>query len=222
MTSTTINTNFILTIITQAFIDASNLFYGGLKSLGWSIDYKKLLSYLQEKYGVERAYYFGVETHSYKFDYLNKETVPLKELRQYLESWVEGKGDAMSQIELKLIERHLKQIKFYFKLEEFGYTLILKPVKRYQHEKKLSVVKKANCDVDITLYGMIEKNNFERAIIMSGDGDFLPFLKHLRSLNKEVVIIASTKRTAKEIKQFAGGNFKEFSNLKQNTEFERP
>ena len=26
-----------------AFIDASNLFYGGEKSLGWKIDYKKLL-----------------------------------------------------------------------------------------------------------------------------------------------------------------------------------
>ena len=27
--------------ITYAFIDASNLFYGGEKSLGWKIDYKK-------------------------------------------------------------------------------------------------------------------------------------------------------------------------------------
>jgi hypothetical protein len=34
---------------TYVFIDASNLFYGGKKSLGWKIDYKKLLAYLQEK-----------------------------------------------------------------------------------------------------------------------------------------------------------------------------
>jgi uncharacterized LabA/DUF88 family protein len=32
-----------------AFIDASNLFYGGLKSLGWRIDYLKLLKYLIKK-----------------------------------------------------------------------------------------------------------------------------------------------------------------------------
>lgn len=31
---------------TYAFIDASNLFYGGEKSLGWKIDYEKLLKYL--------------------------------------------------------------------------------------------------------------------------------------------------------------------------------
>jgi len=30
-----------------AFIDASNLFYGGEKSLGWKIDYEKLLKYLK-------------------------------------------------------------------------------------------------------------------------------------------------------------------------------
>jgi uncharacterized LabA/DUF88 family protein len=32
---------------TFAFIDASNLFYGGEKSLGWKIDYEKLLWYLK-------------------------------------------------------------------------------------------------------------------------------------------------------------------------------
>ena len=42
-----------------AFIDASNLFYGGEKSLGWKIDYEKLLRYLQEKYSVSRVLYFG-------------------------------------------------------------------------------------------------------------------------------------------------------------------
>lgn len=32
---------------TVAYIDASNLFYGGEKSLGWKIDYKKLIRYLR-------------------------------------------------------------------------------------------------------------------------------------------------------------------------------
>ena len=49
---------------TYAFIDASNLFYGGEKSLGWKIDYAKLLEYLKHKYGVSKAFYFGgVELH---------------------------------------------------------------------------------------------------------------------------------------------------------------
>jgi len=34
---------------TYVYIDASNLFYGGKKSLGWSIDYEKLARYLREQ-----------------------------------------------------------------------------------------------------------------------------------------------------------------------------
>ena len=42
---------------TFAFIDASNLFYGGEKSLGWKIDYQKLFEYLKEKYSVSGVSY---------------------------------------------------------------------------------------------------------------------------------------------------------------------
>lgn len=44
---------------TVAFIDAANLFYGGEKSLGWKIDYLKLLRYLKKKYGTRKAFYFA-------------------------------------------------------------------------------------------------------------------------------------------------------------------
>lgn len=68
---------------TYAFIDASNLFYGGEKILGWKIDYLKLIRYLKKKYDVSEVYYFGgVETHGYKYDYLKNETVPIKELEK--------------------------------------------------------------------------------------------------------------------------------------------
>ena len=68
-----------------AFIDASNLFYGGEKSLGWKIDYKKLLDYLKSKYKIERVLYFGgVEIHNFKYSYLNSETVPIDGLEKYI------------------------------------------------------------------------------------------------------------------------------------------
>jgi uncharacterized LabA/DUF88 family protein len=40
-----------------AFIDAQNL-YTGVKSSGWSLDYKKFRLYLSNKYGVTKAYIF--------------------------------------------------------------------------------------------------------------------------------------------------------------------
>ena len=112
-----------------------------------------------------------------------------------------------------LIGRHLQRVKFYKRLENFGYHLHLKPVKLYDQEDGLTK-RKANCDVDMTFYLMKEKNNFDRAIILSGDGDFLPVLKYLRDSRKEIIVLARSERTAKEIRQFAGSNFRDFQYLR--------
>src|SRR3989338_10379824 len=117
---------------TYAFIDASNLFYGGEKSLGWKIDYKKLLEYLKEKYSVNKAFYFGgVEIHNFTYDYQKSETVPLKELEKHLNSLLKDKAKELTEAEIILVGRHLQRVKFYIRLDTFGYKLFLKPVKLY-------------------------------------------------------------------------------------------
>ncbi len=199
---------------TYTFIDASNLFYGGEKNLGWKIDYQKLLYYLKEKYGVSRVLYFGgIELHGFKFDYLKEETVPVEKAENYLSSLVKEKGDKFTEAILLLINRHLQRARFYSKLQKFGYDLHLKPVKLYEQEDG-TTKRKANCDVDMTFHLMKEKDNFDRALILSGDGDFLPVLKFLKQNGKEIIVLARGSRTAKEIRQFAGSNFRDFEYLK--------
>lgn len=118
---------------TLTFIDASNLFYGGEKSLGWKIDYKKLLKYLKEKYKVSRALYFGgVEIQDFNFDYLGNETVPLEKLEKYLVEVIKNKGKRLNEARLLLVGRHLQRVRFYIKLKSFGYEMHLKPVKLYR------------------------------------------------------------------------------------------
>jgi uncharacterized LabA/DUF88 family protein len=205
---------------TFAFIDASNLFYGGEKSLGWKIDYLKLLKYLKEKYGVLEAYYFGgVEIYDYKYDYLKNETVPLEELEKKLVNYINKEGKNLNEADLLLVSRHLARIRFYLKLQEFGYKLFLKPVKLYYQENG-STQRKANCDVEMAFYLMKEKENFDRLIFLSGDGDFLPVLKYLKQIGKEIIVLARGPRTAKEIRQFAGSNFRDFVRLKKDIKFE--
>lgn len=199
---------------TYAFIDASNLFYGGEKSLGWKIDYARLLAYLKQKYGVKRAFYFGgVELHNFRFDYLKDDTVPVKALEKHL-SFLFSKNDALSEAAFILVGRHLQRVRFYCKLEKFGYTLFLKPVKRYEQEDE-TFVRKANCDVEMTLRMILEENNFDRAVVLSGDGDFLPVLRYLRKKIKEVIVLSRGPRTAKEIRKFAGSNFRDFEYLRE-------
>jgi uncharacterized LabA/DUF88 family protein len=196
---------------TYAYIDASNMFYGGRKSLGWSVDYKKLREYLREKYQVSQVYFFGgVEIHKFPFDYLKNETVPIRELEKYLVNLVREKGDKTSDAELELLDRHIKRVRFYLKIEKFGYNMVLKPIKMFVDPEGFAT-RKANCDVDMTYLLMRDYKLFDRVLILSGDGDFLPVLKHLRSVKKEVLILARGHRTAKEIKQFAGDKFMDFT-----------
>ena len=79
--------------------------------------------------------------------------------------------------------------------------------------------RKANCDVDMAFHLMKEKDNFERVVVLSGDGDFLPVLKYLKDNKKEIIILARANRTAREIKQFAGGSFRDFTKLEKHIKF---
>ena len=204
---------------TYAFIDASNLFYGGVKSLGWKIDYAKLISYLREKYHVSKVFYFGgVEIHNFQYGYLASDTVSLDALEQHLVSYINEKGKDFDEAYLILLSRHLKRVRFYKKLESFGYDLYLKPVKLY-HQEDGTTRRKANCDVEMAFYIMREKDSFDRAVILSGDGDFLPVLKHIKEVGKEVMVLARGRRTAKEIRRFAGGNFRDFVRLEKHIRF---
>lgn len=94
-----------------------------------------------------------------------------------------------------------EQGKFLKKLESFGFTLRVKQIKRYGKRQK------ANCDVDLTLDMVVMKEKYDQAIVLTGDGDFLPLFEFLKEQKKEITIIAFPKSTARELKRFAGGKF---------------
>lgn len=208
-------------IRTYAFIDASNLFYGGEKSLGWKIDYSKLRKYLKNKYNVSEAYYFGgVEIHGFTYDYLKNDTVPLEKVVRHLTDIINREGKQMDEAKLLLLSRHLGRIRFYLKLQKFDYKLFLKPVKTY-FQPDGSSQRKANCDVEMAFYLIKEKDKFKRVILLSGDGDFLPVVKYLEKIGKEVIILARGPRTAREIRMFAGSNFRDFVRLEKEIKYQR-
>lgn len=200
---------------TYAYIDASNLFYGGKKSLGWSIDCDKLKLYLSRKYGVKKIYFFGgVEIHKFQFDYISMDTVPIEELEQYfVRSTLAENTKSPTETKLVNLNLYLKRVRFYIKLKKFGFDMVLKPVKTYTNN--YGTERKANCDVDMTLQMLKDINTYDRIVFISGDGDFLPVLKYIRTNRKEIVVLARSPRTAKEIKRFAGDKFVDFEYLRE-------
>lgn len=192
---------------TYAFIDASNLFYGGEKSLGWKIDYKKLIHYVKTKYSVKKVFYYGgVELNGFHYSIFDKKPIDLNKLIVYLEKKIEDN--------LKTIAK----IKFYLKLAQFGYLLQLKPVKIF-HEPGGKISKKANCDVDMTFDLMRYIKDYSDVLILSGDGDFAIVIKYLMQLGKKITVLARGERTARDIRQLVGGEFRDFVRLRNEIEF---
>ncbi|MBI2327556.1 NYN domain-containing protein [Candidatus Curtissbacteria bacterium] len=113
-----------------------------------------------------------------------------------------------------------KQQSFYRKLRFFGYELVLKPVKIYRQPDGGSV-RKANCDVDLTFYAMRDKDKFDRGIFMTGDGDFAILLEYLIKSGKQVQVIASGKRTARELRRVVREYFTEIGSLRQLLKYKK-
>jgi len=185
---------------TYVYIDAANLFYGGKKSLGWSVDFEKLYKYLHERFDVSQVYYFGgVEIHKFPFDYLTNDTVSLKDLERYLIDYTEKNKKDLTSAMLVLLDRHLKQVRFYQKLENFGFQLILKPEKMFRRPRNW----------------LFSNKVAKRAVS-------IPVLKHLREVaKKEVLVLSRGPRTAKEIKRFAGDKFMDLTNNNLREKLER-
>lgn len=141
------------------------------------------------------------------------------DLEKYLSNQIKEHGKHMTNAKLALIDRHLKRVRFYQMLERLGYNLLLKPVKSFENGGG-NMSKKANYDVDMAFYMMKDLNDFDSAIVLSGDGDFLPVLKHLRNNKKDVLVLSRGPRTAKEIRKFAGGEFRDFEYLRTHLEYE--
>ena len=201
------------------FIDASNLFYGGVKSLGWKIDYQKLLEYLREKYRISKTFYYaGIEIYNLHYSVLDEKPIDLEKLLEFLKEKLKRENNQSSEAQVILLERNIGKAKFYLKLKEFGYILRLKPTKIYK-EANGTTKKKANCDIDMTFDVMRMINEFDETIILSGDGDFAILLKYLIRRGKKITVLSRSERTAKEIRQLVGGNFRDFYKIRNKIEF---
>lgn len=85
------------------------------------------------------------------------------------------------------------QEELYEAMQQAGYELVLKPTTSYTDLEGNTTVK-GNVDTDLVLYAVgREYNNYDHAIIVTGDGDFLSLIEYLDSKNKLGKIIIPNK-----------------------------
>ena len=87
------------------------------------------------------------------------------------------------------IEKYTPMYTFF---EELGYTLIFKPVNPNPRGPN-----KGNVDAELVLQAMIDKDVYDQAVILTGDGDFACLVRHLREEHKLArVIVPNESRYA--------------------------
>lgn len=97
----------------------------------------------------------------------------------------------------------------YNHLTNEGYTLIHKPTTIINGEIK------GNCDAELVLHCMIEYNNFNKAVIVTGDSDYYCLIKYLRENRKLRQLLIPNKNTVnKLLKEASGGMINLMNDLK--------
>lgn len=144
----------------------------GTQRMGWKLDWRKFREYLRENYNVSQAYLF--------IGYMSE-------------------NEAL-----------------YEHMHELGYLIVLKPTvdvssmhldtPEGESKKELSKddkpVIKGNVDAELVLYAMKEMPNYDKAVIVSGDGDFFSLAEYLISKNKLANILTPNWQYSSLLKPF--------------------
>jgi len=143
-----------------AFIDSQNL-NQTVNRLGWKMDWRKLRQYLKDTYNVSHAYMFIGYVPEFE--------------------------------------------SMYKQLHDVGFLIVLKPTydmtrprpdeetpdpaKKPEKEEEKKPTK-GNIDADLVLWAMKELPNYNKAVIVSGDGDFYGLIEYLAEQNKLLKLLA--------------------------------
>lgn len=181
---------------TIVLIDAANIIYAN-KYLNWSIDHKKFIKYLKERYRVKKTiYYAGLERGN------NKKEKFYKNLKKF-------------GFEVKIKPVVVFKGKFYWKTFRCP-----KCNKRVSKKFQAPPTKKANLDVDLTLDAITHLPEYNTLLLFSGDGDFSSLVDFLKAKGRKTFVFSSMENCARKLRQAAFA-FIELNQLKSILELEK-
>ena len=105
----------------------------------------------------------------------------------------------------------------YITLQDAGFLCIFKPTLTYKDGTT-----KGNCDAELVLQAMIEYPNYEKAVIVTGDGDFYCLVKYLIEQGKlDRVLIPNFYKYSALLKRFGKKQLSFMNDLKSKLEYKK-
>jgi uncharacterized LabA/DUF88 family protein len=98
-------------------------------------------------------------------------------------------------------------------LPYLGYTLVAKPLKEIVYNGVIR--RKGNLDIEIVLDMFNTIENYDCAVLVSGDSDFQRALDLLRARGKTIVVVSHPGTISRELLSLAGRNFIDIQSIEQ-------
>lgn len=171
-----------------AFIDSQNLNLG-VQNSGWKMDWRKFREWLKSEYNVEKAFMF--------IGYMSENEALYEQMYAHgflvvLKPTLEIKPRPAPADQLSVSAQH---------------SVGDKDKRGEKHGPKTEVEEKSqvkgNIDADLVLYAMKELPNYDKAIIVSGDGDFFSLIEYLAQQEKLSKVLTPNWRYSTLLKDFA-------------------
>ncbi|MEI8032817.1 MAG: NYN domain-containing protein [Chlorobiaceae bacterium] len=103
-----------------------------------------------------------------------------------------------------------------------GYRITSKPVKKIVNKETGEVVMKGNLDVELAVDAMSGAGEYDTFILFSGDSDFLPLIRALKEMQKEVVVYSTQGLSARELLGEPGISYCDIALLRERVGLLRP
>jgi uncharacterized LabA/DUF88 family protein len=162
---------------TYAFIDSQNLNLG-TQRMGWKLDWRKFRQYLANDHGVTKAYMF--------IGYMSEN---------------EALYEYMYELGFLVVLKQTVDVSAPHDSDQKGESQTnIKNINEKDEKEKPTI--KGNVDAELVLYAMKELPNYEKAIIVSGDGDFFSLAEYLEEQGRLAYILAPNWQYSSLLKPF--------------------
>ncbi len=89
--------------------------------------------------------------------------------------------------------------RLYTKLKNCGYVLVFKKTQKFSKGVRI----KGNVDAELVLHAVVERDNYEKAFVVSGDGDFYCLIEYLKNVNKFGKLLVPNSKFSHLLKEFS-------------------
>lgn len=112
----------------------------------------------------------------------------------------------------------VNQQKYLDALPDMGYSLVTKQIKDIYDTKTGKTKRKANLDIEIVLDMFNTIDNYDMAVLISGDGDFERPLQLLRARGKQLLVLATEGFIARELRHTVGKHYIDLQSIRTEIE----